>query len=302
LSEQSLTRIEGGNPMPIAEEQDLYRHLGLSYVEPELREDRGEIEAAQTGSLPHLIGIENVLGDLHVRSDWDTGAHSLEDIARVAQKMGYAYVAICDPISASASGYGITPALLREQIATIRHLNATFPESFRLLAGAEVEISPEGTLEIDEAILQELDMVIAAIHTGLKEPRYKITRRLCRAMAHPLVNILAHPTGRMLGKPEVPSIDVEALIETAVETHTCLEINSHMLRLDLPDIYIQQARNLGVTFSLGSHAHTIQEMRTLRLGVTTARRGWVEPKQLLNALPYPALLQRLKNQDVTHVT
>lgn len=302
LTEHGLTRIEGSTPIPTAEEQDIYRHLGLPYIAPELREGRGEIDAAQTGFLPHLTTLADIRGDLHVHSDWATGAHSLEDIAQAAQRMGYQYVAICDYVSGSHSGYGLSPTRLAEQIAVIKRLNTTFSGAFRLLAGAEVEISPEGNLEVDEDILQELDLVIAAIHSGLKEPRHKITRRLCRAMEHPLVNILAHPVGRMLGRPKTPSTDVEALIETAVETHTCLEINSHMLRLDLQDIYVQQARHLGVTFSLGSHAHTIQEMRTMRLGVSTARRGWVEPQQLLNTLPHQGLLQRLRDQDVTNVT
>jgi DNA polymerase (family 10) len=186
-------------------------------------------------------------------------------------------------------------------MATIRQLNATLPETFRLLAGAEVEISPDGSLDIDEGILHELDIVIAAIHTGLKEPRQKITQRLCRAMEHPLVNILAHPTGRMLGRQEVPNIDIEAVIETAIDTQTCLEINTHVMRLDLPDRDVRQGRDVGITFSLGSDALTIQEMRTMRLGVLTARRGWVEAAQLLNVLPYRKLVQRLKGRDVSPV-
>ena len=302
LTEYSLARLDAGLPLAVTEESEIYQHLGLPYIPPELREDRGEIEAAETNSLPHLVTAHDVLGDLHVHSDWGTGAHSLEDIALAAQKMGYQYVAICDYVSGSDSGYGLSPAALVKQIGTIRQLNTTFSGAFRLLAGAEIEISADGNIEVDDDILQELDVVIAAIHTGLKEPRHKITRRLCRAMEHPLVNVLAHPMGRMLGRPDMPRIDIEALIETAVETQTCLEINSHVLRLDLPDVCIQQARNLGVTFSLGSHAQTIQELRSMRLGILTARRGWVEPRQLLNSLPYQRLLERLKDQDVSNVT
>lgn len=302
LTAYGLTSLQGGNPIPIATEQDLYQHLGLPYIAPELRENRGELEAAQTDSLPQLVSMEQVRGDLHVRSDWDTGAHSLEDIAQAAQRMGYQYVAICDYVCGAAGHHGISAAKLVEQLTAIRRLNSTFSGAFRLLAGAEVEISPEGFLELDEDILQELDIVIAAVHTGLKDPRHKLTRRLCQAMEHPLVHILAHPTGRILGREETPSIDIEALIEAAVDTHTCLEINSHMLRLDLPDHDVQQARDLGVTFSLGSYARTIRDMRAMHLGVLTARRGWVEPRQLLNTLAYPQLLQRLKDQDVTNVT
>jgi DNA polymerase (family 10) len=302
LTEHGLTRIEGGSPVSALEEQDIYQHLGLPYIAPELREDRGEIDAAEAGHLPHLVNLEQVLGDLHLHSDWGSGAHSLETIAQVAQRMGYQYVAISDYVSGSSTAHGLSPATLVKQIAEIRRLNATFPETFRLLAAAEVEIAPNGSLEVDEEILSQLDIVIAAIHSGFKAPRHQITNRLCRAMEHPLVNILAHPAGRMLGRQETPSIDIEALLHTAIETHTCLEINSHVLRLDLQDIYIQRARDLGVLFSLGSDAHTIQEMRTLRLGVSTARRGWVEPRQLLNTMPYQALSQRLRNQGVSNVT
>ena len=302
LSEHGLVHIKGRKPLAVATEEAIYQHLGLPYIAPELRQDRGEIEAAEAGNLPHLVAKRDVLGDLHMHSDWGTGSHGLEDIARAAQRMGYQYVAMCDYASASGSGRGLTPATLTKQIATIRQLNATLPDTFQLLAGAEVEISPEGELEIEEAVLQELDMVIAAIHSGFKEPRHKITRRLCKAMEHPLVHILAHPANRMLGRTTAPSIDIEAVLETAVETHTCLEINSHVLRLDLPDIYVRQGRDLGITFSLGSDAHTIQEMGTMRLGITTARRGWLEARQLLNTLPLRRLLERLRHQDVSNVT
>jgi DNA polymerase (family 10) len=302
LTEHGLTRREDGTPVTVTEEQEIYQHLGLPYIAPELREDRGEIEAAEAGRLPALVAVEDVLGDLHVHSDWGNGAHRLEDIAEAAQRLGYQYVAICDYTYSAETGRGLSAAQLVQQITAIRQLNAELPGTFRLLAGAEVEISSDGDLDLDEGILQELDVVVAAIHTGFKESRHKITRRLCRAMEHPLVNILAHPTGRMLGRQEAPSIDIDALIDTAVDTQTCLEINSHVLRLDLPDPYVQRARDRGISFSLGSDAHTIQEMRTMRLGVSTARRGWVEPRQLLNTLLYQKLLQRLKGRDVSHVT
>jgi DNA polymerase (family X) len=302
FTEHGLTRLEGGFPIPTNEEEDLYRALGFSYIPPELREDSGEIDLVEAGQrLPSLVTLDDILGDLHVHSDWGSGSHSLADIAQAGQRMGYRYVAICDYTYSSETGRGLTAAQLEQQVAAIRQLNTELPETFRLLAGAEVEISADGNLDADEGILQDLDIVVAAIHTGLKEPRQKITTRLCRAMEHPLVHILAHPMGRMLGRQDAPNIDFEALLETAIDTQTCLEINSHVLRLDLPDRCVRQARDVGMTFSMGSDAHTIQEMRTMRLGVLTACRGWVESKQLLNALPYGGLLQRLKGRDVSHV-
>jgi len=301
LTKHGLTQREGGRYLCVAEEQDIYHHLGFPYIAPELREDRGELEAAEAGHLPTLVTVEDIQGDLHVHSNWGEGTHSLEEIAPAAQRMGYRYVAICDYALSSVTGRGLSPQTLVGQIEAIRRLNAELPEAFQLLAGAEVEISPDGGLDFDTGVLHELDVVVAAMHTGFKEPRSKITRRLCMAMEHPLVSILAHPAGRMLGRPETLCIDIEALLETAAETQTCLEINSHVLRLDLQDIYVQRARDLGVTFSLGSDASAIQEMRTMRLGVYTARRGWVEPGQLLNTLPYQRLLQRLQDREVTNV-
>jgi DNA polymerase (family 10) len=302
LTEHGVTRLADGSSLAVTAEAEIYQLLGLPFIAPELREDGGEIEAAETGNLPTLVTMEDILADLHVHSDWGGGAHSLEDIAQAAQKMGYQCMAICDYAYASATGRGLTPEMLAKQLTSIRRLNATLPETFRLLAGVEVEISADGDIDVDEGLLQELDVVIAASHTGLKESQQKLTRRLCKAMEHPLVHILAHPTGRMLGRPEAPAIDMEAVLETAAETHTCLEINSHVLRLDLPDVYVRQARDLGITLCLGSDAHNIQEMGAMHLGVRTARRGWVEPGQLLNTLPCRELLQRLKDQGVSNVT
>ena len=302
LTEYGLTRLEGGATLAVGEEHEIYQHLGLPYMAPELREDCGEIDVAEAGRpLPELVTPEDIRGDLHVHSDWGNGSHSLEDIAQAAQRMGYQYVTICDYTYTAETGRGLSPDMLVKQVAAIRRLNAQLPATFRLLAGAEVEITPDGDLTMDEAILQELDLVIAAAHTGLKASRSKLTKRLCRAMEHPLVHILAHPTGRMLGRQDIPSVDFDAVLDTALDTQTCLEINSHMLRLDLPDQYVRRARDLGVVFALGSDAHAIQEMRTMRLGIATARRGWVESRQLLNTLPYQKLLQRFKGRDISHV-
>jgi len=297
-----ILQLDSSQYLTVAAEEDIYALLGLPFIAPELREDSGAIEAAEADRLPALVTLEDIRGDLHVQSDWGNGAHSLQEIAQMGQQLGYQYVAICDYATAAVTDRGLTPARLAAQIAAIRRVNATLPETFRLLAGIEVELSPDGEVEFDPGLLQELDVVIAAAHTGLKAPRAKLTRRLCKAMEHPLVDILAHPTGRMLGRQGTPSIDMEAVLETAVETGTYLEINSHVLRLDLPEPYVRQARDLGVTLALGSEAQHRQEMRTMRLGLLTARRGWLGPGQLLNTLPYRGLLQRLHAWGVSNVT
>jgi DNA polymerase (family 10) len=302
LTPYGVRQYEPGQYLHVVSEEDLYACLGLPWIAPEIREDSGEIESAEAGRLPALVTLGDIRGDLHVQSDWGNGAHSLEAIAQMGQRLGYQYVAVCDYATPAAADRGLTPARLTEQIAAIQRLNATLPPTFRLLTGIELEISAEGEVDFDTALLQELDVVIAAAHTGLKEPRHKLTRRLCKAMEHPCVDILAHPTGRMLGRAMLPSIALEAVLETAVETGTYLELNSHILRLDLPDTYVRQARDLGITLALGSEAQHVQDMRTMRLGVLTARRGWLAPDQLLNTLPYHGLLRRLHDWGVSNVT
>jgi DNA polymerase (family X) len=300
LTATRLTRFRDHAEVPVDSEAAIYSQLGLPWMAPELREDTGEIEAAMTGALPAIVAAEEVLGDLHVHSNWGNGAHSLKDIATAAQRLGYQYAAICDYTYSPATGQGLTPEELRQQIAAIRHLNASLPPTFQLLASAEVEVTANGEIDFDEAVLQELDIVVAAIHTGFKAPQNQITRRLCKAMEHPLVHILAHPGGRMLGRQESPAIDMDTILETAVETNTCLEINSHVLRLDLQDRYVRQAKHLGLLLALGSDAHSVQEMRTMRLGVMTARRGWLEPRQLLNTMSYRDLYRYFHQRDAMH--
>ncbi|MGE3538841.1 MAG: hypothetical protein AB7N91_15595 [Candidatus Tectimicrobiota bacterium] len=302
LSPYGLVQLDRGLYSTVTDEEELYARLQLPYIAPELRQDTGEIEAAEAGRLPHLVSLEDIRGDLHVQSDWGNGVHSLDDLAQIGQRLGYQYLAVCDYATAAAADRGITAAKLAAQLTTIRRLNTTLPATFQLLSGIEIEISPEGEIDFDLALLQELDVVIAAVHSGLKEPRNKLTRRLCKAMEHPLVDILAHPLGHMLGRQAQPTVDMEAVLDSAVETGTYLEINSHVLRLDLPDTYVRQARDLGVTLALGSEAQSLQDMRALRLGVLTARRGWLAPEQLLNSLSHRSLLQRLQDWGVPHVT
>ncbi len=280
-----------------AAEADLYELLGLPFIAPELREGRGEIKAAEANELPRLVSQQDVLGDLRVGSHWGGGANGLDQIAQAARKIDYQYVAICDAAYSAATGRGLNPGELEQQIASIELMNATLPDDFRLLAGVEVDISPDGDLQAPAALLQTCDMVVAAARTGLKEPRRQLTRRLCRAMENPLVHVLAPPPGRQASDRGMPSIDMEAILETAVATDTCLEINSHPLRPGPLEVHIRQARDRGVMLTLGSGAQRIREMPSMALGVTTARRGWAEPRHLLNTRPLQEVMQFLNRNS-----
>lgn len=276
------------------EEADLYGLLGLPFIAPELREGRGEIEAAGAGNLPRLVSQQDVLGDFRVSSHWGDGANGLDQIAQAAQKRGYQYVAICDAAYSADTGRGLSPSKIEQQIASIELMDAALPDDFRLLAGVEVDLSPDGAPQAPAALLQTCDMVVATARTGLQEPRRQLTRRLCRAMENPLVHILAPPPGRQTDDPEMPSIDMEAILETAAATNTCLEINGHPLRPGLSDVHIRQARDRGVMLTLGSGALRVREMQSMALSVTAARRGWIEPRHLLNTRPLQAVRQFLK--------
>ena len=196
-----------------AKEADLYERLGLPFIAPELREDRGEIEAAEADTLPRLVSQHDVLGDFRVGSHWGDGANGLDQIARAARKMGYQYVTVCDAAYSAATGRGLSPEELEQQIASIELMNAALPDDFRLLAGVEVDLSPDGDLQGPAELLQACDVVVAAARTGLKEPRRQLTRRLCRAMENPLVHVLAPPPWRQTGDPEMPPIDVDTILE-----------------------------------------------------------------------------------------
>ena len=278
-------------------EADLFAAMGLPFIAPELREGRGEIEAAEADALPRLVSQHDVLGDFRVGSHWGDGANGLDQIAHAARNMGYQYVAVCDAAYSSATGRGLSPGELEQQIASIELMNAALPDDFRLLASVEVDLSPDGDPEGPAELLQTCDVVVGAARTGLKEPRRQLTRRLCRAMENPIVHVLAPPPWRQSGEPEMPPIDVDAILDSAAATHTCLEISSHPLRPGLPDVYVRQARERGVMLTLGSGALRIRDMQSMAFSVTTARRGWIEPRHLLNTRPLAAVLQYLNGKS-----
>ncbi len=270
------------------EEEDVYRALGLCWVPPELREDLGEVEAAAAGRLPQLVEYGEVKGDLHVHSRYSDGTGTLEQLLQEASQRGWQYIAVCDHSQGARYARGLDVERLMEKVERIRELNRS-SRGAKLLAGTEVDILPDGSLDYPDEVLQELDLVIAAIHSWRKEE--DVTERILRAMENPYVHVIAHPTGRLISTREGYRVDVERLIEQAAKTGTALEINAYYDRLDLNDLYVRRARDQGVKLAIGTDAHNLGQLWMIDLGVGVARRGWCEPQDLLNSLDYEELLR-----------
>jgi len=275
----------GGN-----EEKDVYRSLGMDWIEPELREDRGEIESAQKGKLPKLIKESEIKGDLHVHSKWSDGTSSIEEIARAAQKKGYQYVAICDHSKSLKITHGLDESRLMKQIEEIDRINEKL-KGFQILKATEVDILADGKLDLSEKVLEKLDLVIAAIHSGFKQDRERMTKRIIRAIENPLVHILAHPSGRLLGARDPYEVEMEELMEAAKKYGKALEINAYFERLDLNDIHCRKAKEMGIRVGIGTDAHHLDQMWMMSLGVAVARRGWLETPDIVNTLSLKEILQ-----------
>lgn len=276
-------------------EQDIFNRFGLSYISPELREDRGEIESALKGTLPKIIEAGDIKGDLHVHSKWSDGTSSIEEIAKRAKAKGYQYIAICDHSQSIKIAGGLSVERLKKQIDLIHRLNKRL-NGLRVLAGTEVDIKSDGRLDYPDNLLKELDIVVAAIHSGFKQSQGQLTKRLTCAMENKYVNIIAHPSGRLLGQREPYALDMEEVLKTAKATGTFIEINAFPDRLDLTDINCHRAKELGVKMAISTDAHMLQQLDYMYLGVTVARRGWLEKKDVVNTLPLGRLLQLLKQK------
>lgn len=290
LSEYAL-RTDGGAEILCATEEEVYRSLDMPFIPPELREDRGEIEAAQAGGLPHLIELQDLKGDLHVHTTWSDGHGSPLEMARAAQARGLSYAVVADHTWSLGIVRGLTAEQLREQRDQIDQANRSLGGGFRLLAGAEVEVRADGSLDLPDEVLAELDVVVASVHSGLRQSREKVTSRTLAAIRNPHVDIIAHPTGRLIGEREPADLDMEAVFEAAVETDTALEVNSWPKRLDLSSAHVRRALELGVKLAIGSDAHDGTGISDLIYGVATARRGWATKADVINAWPLERLLE-----------
>jgi DNA polymerase (family 10) len=290
LSEYALRREDGGEILCQAEDE-VYAALGLPTIPPELREDRGEIEAAQAGRLPDLVELQDLQGDLHVHTDWSDGTRTVLEMARAAQASGLTYGLVADHSRSLGIAGGLGIEDLRRQQAEIAAANQELGGTFRLLAGSEVEIRIDGTLDFPDEVLAELDIVVASLHIGQRQPAEQVTARLLAAIRNPHVDIIGHPTGRLIGERAPADLDLEAVLRAAAETGTALEVNAYPKRLDLRDAHVQRAIELGAKLVISSDAHGTDGFSVLPLGVGTARRGWATAADVLNTLPVEELLR-----------
>ncbi|MBN2317229.1 MAG: DNA polymerase/3'-5' exonuclease PolX [Sedimentisphaerales bacterium] len=276
-------------------EEDIYQKLGLDYVQPLLREDRGEIEAAKNHSLPDVIEYEDIIADFHMHTTASDGESEILDLVEAAKALGYQYICITDHSKSSAIANGLSPKRLARQIKQIRKINESL-KGLTLLAGSEVDILANGALDFDNKLLADLDYVIASVHSGLASPREKVTTRTLKAMDNPYVNCIGHPTGRLIGQRETMDIDMEAIIKHASQTQTALEINANPWRLDLKDIHCRMAIDAGVKLVIGTDAHSVAGLGLMGFGVATAARGWATKSDILNTLSVTTLKNWVHNK------
>jgi DNA polymerase (family 10) len=262
----------------------------MDWMEPELREDRGEIEAAQKGRLPKLVQESDIKGDLHVHSKWSDGISPIEEVARAAQKRGYQYIAITDHSKSLRIAHGLDESRLMKQMEEIERLNEKL-KGFKILKGTEVDILAEGRLDFPEKVLEKFDIVVASIHSGFKQDRAKMTKRIIQAFENPYLRIFAHPTGRLLGARDPYEVEMDELIEAAKNFGKVLEINAYFERLDLDDIHCRKAKEMGVQVAIGTDSHHPDQMWMMSLGVAVAKRGWLEKKDVLNTLSLKEILK-----------
>ncbi len=274
--------FKGSEKIAGRSEEEVYKAVSLPYIPPELREDRGEVEAALERRLPKLVELSDIRGDLHVHSNYSDGRSTIEEIAEHARSLGYEYIAICDHSRSVKYAGGLNEARLEKQMLEIEKLNEKI-EEVRILKGIEVDILGDGTLDLDHKHLERLDLVVAAIHMGFKK---NVTRRIVKAIENATVDIIAHPTGRLISKREGYSVDIDRVIDNARENNKMLELNAYPDRLDLDDLLSRKAKDMGVKISIGTDSHSVTDMHWMRFGVGIARRGWLEKKDIINTLSY----------------
>ena len=282
-----------------ATEEEVYQAIGLPYIEPELRTNRGEIEVALQGKLPRIIKYNEIRGDLHNHSSWDGGKNSIREMAEAARLMGYEYIGITDHTKFLRIEHGLDEKQLLDQHKEIEKLNAEFKKqkiNFRILHGCEANILNDGSLDIEDKVLAQLDYVIAGVHSSFKMKKEEMTQRIIRAIKNPYVKIISHPTGRLINRRDAYPLDIDKILNAALETNTALEINACPERLDLNDINIRKAVEKGVKLAIDTDSHEKTHLQYIHYGIAQARRGWATPKDIINSWPLPKLLRFFKKK------
>ena len=279
-----------------ATEQDVYKAIGLSYIEPELRENAGEIDVCLNNKLPQLIELKDIKGDLHCHSNWNGGENSIEVMAKMAMDLGYEYIGISDHTKTLKIENGLNEKQLLDQNKYIKNLNSKLKiqnSKFRILHGCEADILKDGSIDTADEVLAQLDYVIASVHLNTKMEKKEMMLRIEKAMRNPNVDIIAHPTGRIVGQRDEYQIDFDKMLQLAKETETILEINSSA-RLDLRDLYIRRAKEEGVKMIINTDSQKKEQMNLMEYGVSQARRGWAEKKDIINTQSVEELLKYFK--------
>lgn len=296
LNEHAFTPVDGGPEILCATEEEVYRRLDLPFIPPRLREDRGEIEAARAGKLPVLIEETDLRSDLHMHTTWSDGTLSVLEMARAARDSGLRLIAITDHSVSLGIANGLSVERLRAQAAEIRAANEALGPDFRILHGTEMEIRADGALDYPDEVLAELDFVIASLHTGLSQSREQTTQRVLNAINNPHVDMIAHPTGRLLPDRAGADLDMDAVIAAAAATGTILEVNAHPSRLDLRDVHVRQAITAGVKIAINTDAHRAEEFGNRPYGVATAQRGWATAGDVVNTWSTEQFLNAIQQE------
>jgi DNA polymerase (family 10) len=294
ISEYGLAEIGTGDYKPVATEEDLYSRLDLAYIPPELREDTGEIEAADTGNLPDLVSVEDLRGDLHVHTNYSDGKGTIESMAEAAIELGYDYLVFCDHSQSLRVANGLSPERLEQKLKAVREADEKYDE-IKLFCGSEVDILRDGTLDYEDDVLATLDFVVASVHTSFGLGEEAMTERIVRAINNPYVRTIGHPTGRILNRREPYEVEVSRLIREAATTNTALELNAYVDRLDLSVPYVREAVGAGVRITIDTDAHDERALGYMKYGVSQARRAWVEKGSVINCLPLAEFEKDLKD-------
>jgi DNA polymerase (family 10) len=293
LNEYALTTLKGGRFVAGKTEKDIYDKLRLDYVEPELREHTGEIDAAENHRLPTLLKLEDIRGDVQMHTTASDGRNSIEEMGKAAAELGYEYIALTDHSKAVTVANGMDERRTLEQIKKIRAAQAKVPE-IRLLAGIEVDILKNGKLDLDDEVLAQLDVVVASVHSYMSLGREEMTERLLAAIENPYTQIIAHPTGRLLLRREAFDYEMEKILEAAKEYRVAMECNAYPDRLDLKDVHLRMAKERGVKIVISTDSHSTANLRFMKYGVTTARRAWIEKNEVINTFPTDEFLGVLR--------